>query len=501
MTKKFLQHKDKERKGKPSPQKQECGCPSLLNKIKIKYLTAHLFASFFFIFTILLCSKLEAQKTFDGGLHFSIILCNDNTVWTCGINEYGQLGNNSTQNSSTLVQIVGLSDIVQIAAGEFHSIALKSDGTVWTWGKNDCGQLGNGTYQYDSVPNQVLGLPPIIFICSGQRHCLALDENCNIWAWGNNDSGQLGDHTTTTSNIPIQMVNTGYDIMSIAAGEHHSMMLLTDGTVWIWGIPVNNMGQAGPNPSFDPVLINGINNIIYITAGEHYSVALKNDGTVWSWGEGVYGTMGNGTNNYQNPNPVMASINNVKKVEVAMSTSYALKTDSTVWAWGKGDKGEIGNGINQSINLPDMVNGIFDAYDIDGGQLHAFTLVSDSSIYSWGWNYAGELGDGTTYLRTSPVQMITPCPVVLPDKFNSCIVNMTEDIIEINEINIYPNPTTGIFSIPSNIFNKVEIFNSYGQKIIVTDKDYIDISSYQSGIYLIVIQTKESTHSVKFVKQ
>jgi hypothetical protein len=29
MTKEFLLHKDKEEKGKSSPQKQECGCPSL----------------------------------------------------------------------------------------------------------------------------------------------------------------------------------------------------------------------------------------------------------------------------------------------------------------------------------------------------------------------------------------------------------------------------------------------------------------------------------------
>jgi len=29
MTMKFLLHKDKEENGKPSPQKQECGCPSL----------------------------------------------------------------------------------------------------------------------------------------------------------------------------------------------------------------------------------------------------------------------------------------------------------------------------------------------------------------------------------------------------------------------------------------------------------------------------------------
>jgi len=32
-----------------------------------------------------------------------------------------------------------------IAAGTIHTLALKSDGTIWTWGINDYGQLGDGT--------------------------------------------------------------------------------------------------------------------------------------------------------------------------------------------------------------------------------------------------------------------------------------------------------------------------------------------------------------------
>jgi|LSQX01.1.fsa_nt_gb hypothetical protein len=34
MTMKFLLHKDKEEKGKPSPQKQECSCPSLQSSLR-----------------------------------------------------------------------------------------------------------------------------------------------------------------------------------------------------------------------------------------------------------------------------------------------------------------------------------------------------------------------------------------------------------------------------------------------------------------------------------
>jgi len=42
------------------------------------------------------------------------------------------------------VQIIGLSDVAAVSAGDYHTVALKNDGTVWAWGNNQAGQLGNG---------------------------------------------------------------------------------------------------------------------------------------------------------------------------------------------------------------------------------------------------------------------------------------------------------------------------------------------------------------------
>jgi inhibitor of cysteine peptidase len=51
-----------------------------------------------------------------------------------------------------------LSASMTIAAGYFHSLALKGDGTVWVWGYNWSGQLGDGTTTDRSTPVQVSGL-------------------------------------------------------------------------------------------------------------------------------------------------------------------------------------------------------------------------------------------------------------------------------------------------------------------------------------------------------
>ncbi|MBI5186838.1 MAG: hypothetical protein HZA01_14090 [Nitrospinae bacterium] len=48
------------------------------------------------------------------------------------------------------------SEITAIAAGSYHSLAVKQDGTVWAWGDNSRGQLGDGSTENKSSPVQVV---------------------------------------------------------------------------------------------------------------------------------------------------------------------------------------------------------------------------------------------------------------------------------------------------------------------------------------------------------
>ena len=92
----------------------------------------------------------------------SLALKSDGTVWAWGANDGGQLGDNSLKDRPTPVQVKGLGgngvliDIVAIAAGGQTSLALRADGTVWSWGVNDKGQLGNNAAtKYSTTPVQV----------------------------------------------------------------------------------------------------------------------------------------------------------------------------------------------------------------------------------------------------------------------------------------------------------------------------------------------------------
>src|ERR1035441_1849035 len=76
------------------------------------------------------------------GANHSLFLKSDGTMWAWGSNQYGQLGDGTTTNRSSPVQVSGLTGVVMIAAGGFQSLAVKSDGTVWAWGSINAGVVG-----------------------------------------------------------------------------------------------------------------------------------------------------------------------------------------------------------------------------------------------------------------------------------------------------------------------------------------------------------------------
>ena len=56
----------------------------------------------------------------------------------------GQLGDGTTMDRSTPGQVSGLTNAVEIDAGDQHTCALRQTGVLSCWGNNLNGQLGNG---------------------------------------------------------------------------------------------------------------------------------------------------------------------------------------------------------------------------------------------------------------------------------------------------------------------------------------------------------------------
>ena len=86
-----------------------------------------------------------------------------------GYNAEGQLGDGTTTNT-----IGAGSGITQLSAGDFHVLALKPDGTVLAWGSNGYGQLGNGSTAPVTGPVQVTGLTNATQVAAGGEFSLAV---------------------------------------------------------------------------------------------------------------------------------------------------------------------------------------------------------------------------------------------------------------------------------------------------------------------------------------
>ena len=131
-----------------------------------------------------------------------------------GANAVGQLGNGTRAPSSTPVDVVGLasgvtaitSDVIGPLMGPdlgSNSCALTTAGTVKCWGRGVEGQLGNGTKANSTTPVDVSGLSDVTAITTRGAHTCALTSDGGVQCWGRNGHGQLGDGTTTDSSTPV----------------------------------------------------------------------------------------------------------------------------------------------------------------------------------------------------------------------------------------------------------------------------------------------------------
>jgi alpha-tubulin suppressor-like RCC1 family protein len=235
------------------------------------------------------------------GYDHVLILRSDGSVWGCGLNNVGQLGDGTSGDAASRslpTRVLGLpANIVQVAAASQSSYALAADGQVYAWGRNQYGNLGNGTASSSTaaapMPALVPGLAGVVMLATGRDHVLAATAAGDVLAWGLNASHQVnGTEDDVLSPVAIAHVA---DARAVYANGNQGFYEDPAGRLLGWG--QNGSGNLGipedddqPAPS-SPVF--GVTGVLDVSIGPLQGFALRG-AQEFGWGWSFHGSLGAG---------------------------------------------------------------------------------------------------------------------------------------------------------------------------------------------------------------
>ena len=161
-----------------------------------------------------LAGKSLTQIT--GGGAQTCALDSAGAAYCWGADDFGELGDGNTGSSSSVPVTVDANGVLagktitQITAGELgaQTCAVDSAGKAFCWGYNQYGQLGNGNTTNSSVPvavdtSGVLAAKTLSQITVGGTNTCAADTAGAAYCWGGSGLGALGDGSTAGSEVPV----------------------------------------------------------------------------------------------------------------------------------------------------------------------------------------------------------------------------------------------------------------------------------------------------------
>jgi alpha-tubulin suppressor-like RCC1 family protein len=325
---------------------------------------------------------------------FTLASRGDGILKAWGSNSTHQLGDGTNTGRTSPVQAT-ITGVARFGGGGVETIVAKADGTAWT-------SLGQGWTWV-----QVAGMSQVVGVACGNSHNLVLKGDGTVWGWGLNVMGAVGDGTTTYRPSPVQATGIS-GVVAISAAPNSSYAVRSDGTVWAWG--QNDVGQLGDGTRLgrtSAVQVGGMAGATAVAGGTSFAIALKSDGTVWAWGMNNAGQLGNGTSTGDSLSAVQVpGLGGIVAVAAGYAHGLALRGDGRVFAWGANNLGQLGLGTTANATSPTLVPGLSGVRSISASTWNSVAGKDDGTVWTWGYNNQGQIGDGTTTNRSSPVEVV-----------------------------------------------------------------------------------------------
>lgn len=390
----------------------------------------------------------------------SFMVMTNGWVYSCGANDYGQLGHGDTTDRNIWTRIeaflTGVNYLVDkvVVAGTYRyspTMAsvyfLMTDGRIYSCGYNAYGQLGQGDTANKSVPGQVytgsVAVRDIIVSGESTTHVGYINTNDQLYMWGYNGTGQVGDGTTVNktspvlidSNVQKVVMTSGWSSGNTAAGGT-TLILYKDNTLKACGL--NSSGQVGDSTTGNKstpttVAMGGFSGVMADIgcAGGYYSTfwMTTTAGVIYTWGYSADYANGSGTAAKTAPTSV-TTFNDVdgnsltgtapwvgkSPTIISVPNTYTpkqmfiLDSDGRMWMSGLDDGYFTGNTASVTrqaftlIRPPRLLPGekFVDVYQMGGhtNNTRLFALTNKFNLYARGYDY-GSLTRATGTINTT----------------------------------------------------------------------------------------------------
>ena len=187
----------------------------------------------------------------------------------------------------------GANTIAFIASGLHHSLFITTTGTVYSCGLNNYGQLAQGTTTNLTTPT-LTGLTNIKSCCCGLYYSMFLSSaaspNATYTFYGYNGNNECGGSSTQFNYyFTTGLTNGGYNTL-ITSGYNHSITnVLISGVRTHYTSGLNNYGQYGLGNTNVYSTATTFTNSVFsqLFSGENRNAGITNTGALYTWGRNI----------------------------------------------------------------------------------------------------------------------------------------------------------------------------------------------------------------------
>ncbi|XP_065886059.1 serine/threonine-protein kinase Nek8-like, partial [Dysidea avara] len=271
--------------------------------------------------------------------------------------------------------------VEQVSLGFSHVLILTMDHFVYSYGEGGRGQLGHGDAVSHHSPKLIESLKEIAVFRVDCGAEFSVFSSCNglLMTCGRGDMGGLGQGDWKDQHKP-QLVQglLNYDVLVVGCGENHVIVLMTDGSIFAWGLGCDGrLGLGNEDNQCSPQMVEVAVRVKDVKCGLDGSMFLTSTGTLLACGS-----------------------NRFNKLGLNQRTTFRMQVKSL---WNK-------TRLEVSCQLkPSPVRGLtkYKVVDMSLGPTHSAVIVEGGKVVTFGRNSEGQLGCGSMNCKSTP-GMVSP---------------------------------------------------------------------------------------------